>query len=157
MRCEDLEPLIEPIADGSIEPTAEQRAHAESCPLCASRLAQARDIERWLGAREVPQPPATFTASVMARVGRDEWRAGRVGDIGFNLAVASGVLIILIAAAGLAWSFGLYSISLDLGSLLEAASSEVEGGVINQLQTVAIAAVMLTMTLVLWYWAEATD
>ena len=157
MHCDDLDLLIEPIADGTIAPTVAQQAHLDSCAACAARLEQARDIERWLGARESDQPSASFTAAVMARVGRDQWQTERVVDIGFNLAILSGIAIILVAGAGLAWSLGLYSISLDVGTLARAASSEIEGGVINQLQTIAIAAVLLTTTLVVWYWAEATD
>ena len=158
MRCDELEPLIEAIADGTFEPSPEDRAHLSSCPTCAAQLAQAQSIEQWLTARETPQPPATFTASVMARIGEEKWQTERVVDIGFNLAIAAGVLVILAGGAGLAWSLGFFTINIDVIALLDAATSQVEGRVINQLQTVAIAAVVLTMALVLWWWAEtATD
>ena len=113
-------------------------------------------IERWLAARDVPAPPATFTAMVMARISREEWRAERAIDLGFNLAVAVGVLVILMSGAGLAWSLGAFTISVDAEALLRAALSGVEGGrVMTELQTVALAAVLLTMALVVWWWAEA--
>ena len=57
--------------------------------------------------------------------------------------------------AGLAWSLGVFTIDIDIAALLGAATAQVEGRVINQLQTLAIAAVLLTMALVLWWWAEA--
>jgi hypothetical protein len=155
VRCDDLEPLIESIADGTFEPAAEDRAHLSSCAVCSARLAQARNIEQWLTTRETPQPPPTFTAAVMGRIGQDNWNTERVVDIGFNLAVAAGVLVILAGGAGLAWSLGLFTIDVDVAGLLDAATSQVEGRVINQLQTVAIAAAVLTMALVLWWWAEA--
>ena len=158
MRCDDLEPLIEAIADGSVEPAPDDRAHLSSCALCSARLVEARRIEEWLAARDVPQPSASFTATVMARIGQEEWKTERVVDIGFNLAIAAGVLVILIGGAGLALSLGFFTVTIDLEALLRVAESRIEGRVINELQTVVIAAVLLTMALALWWWAEqATD
>jgi anti-sigma factor RsiW len=155
VRCDELEPLMEAIADGTFEPAPEDRAHLSACAACAARLAQAQGIEQWLASREAPQPPASFTASVMARIGQEKWRTERVVDIGFNLAIAAGVLVILAGGAGLAWSLGFFAIEIDVVALLDAATAQVEGRVMNQLQTVAIAALVLTMALVLWWWAEA--
>jgi hypothetical protein len=158
VRCDELEPLIEAIADGTLEPAPEDRAHLSSCAACAARLAHAQSIEQWLTSRETPRPPPSFTALVMARIGHEKWKTERVFDIGFNLAIAAGVLVILAGGAGLAWSLGFFTIDIDVIALVNAATSQVEGRVINQLQTVAIAAVVLTMALVLWWWAEtATD
>src|SRR5688572_21826853 len=103
----------------------------------------------------MPQPAPAFTAAVMARIGQEKWKTERVVDIGFNLAIAAGVLVILAGGAGLAWSLGLLTIDIDVAVLLDAATSQVEGRVMNHLQTVAIAAVVLTMALGLWWWAEA--
>ena len=155
MRCDELEPLMEAIADGTFEPAPEGRAHLSSCAVCAARLAQAQGIEQWLTSRDAPQPPASFTASVMARIGQEKWKTERVVDIGFNLAIAAGILVILAGGAGLAWSLGFFAIDIDVVALLDAATAQVEGRVMNQLQTVAIAALLLTMALVLWWWAEA--
>jgi hypothetical protein len=91
----------------------------------------------------------------MARIGQEKWQTERVVDIGFNLAIAAGVLVILGGGAGLAWSLGFFTLDVDVVALLNVATSQVEGRVINQLQTVGIAAVVLTMALVLWWWAEA--
>ncbi len=157
MRCDELEPLIEAIADGTFDLAPEDRAHLSSCAACAARLAQAQSIEQWLTSRETPPPPASFTVSVMARIGQEKWQTERVVDIGFNLAIAAGVLVILTGGAGLAWSLGFFTIDIDVMALLDAATSQVEGRMINQLQTVAIAAVVLTMALGLWWWAETGD
>jgi hypothetical protein len=154
VRCDELEPLIEAIADGTLEPSAEDQAHLSSCPVCSARLAEARRIEQWLSAREMPQPAPAFTALVMARIGEEKWKTERVIDIGFNVFIAAGVLVIIAFGAGLAWSLGLVTMNIDAEALLHAAVSQVEGPVINQLQTTAIAAVILTMALVLWWWAE---
>ena len=155
MRCDQLEPLIEGIADGTYQPAPEDRAHLSSCARCSARLEQARGIEQWLATRETPQPPVSFTAAVMARIGQEKWKTERVVDIGFNLAIAAGILVILAGGAGLAWSLGLLTIDIDVALLVDAATSQVEGRVMNHLQTVAIAAVVLTMALGLWWWAEA--
>jgi hypothetical protein len=155
MSCAALESRLEGVADGSIELADEDRDHVASCAVCAVRLQRAREIERWLAAREVPQPPASFTAAVMARVRHDQWRTERVVDLGFNLAIVAGLLVILGSAAGTAWSLGLFSIDMDIGALVRAATAQVGGGrVVPHLQTIALAAGLLTMALVLWWWAE---
>jgi hypothetical protein len=155
VQCDDLEPLIEAIADGSHEPSPGDRAHMSSCPICSARFEQARRIEQWLAAREMPQPPVTFTAAVISRIGQEKWQAERVIDLGFNLAVAAGVLIILTGGAGVAWSLGFFTITVDAAALLNAAFNQVEGQVISDVQTVLIAVALLTMALVFWWWAEA--
>jgi anti-sigma factor RsiW len=155
VRCDQFDALIEAIADGTVEPSADEALHLASCPVCAARLAEARRIEQWLSSREVPQPPATFTTAVMARIVEEQWKTERGVDIGFNLALAAGVLVIVMGGAGLAWSLGFFTVTVDTEALLRAAFSQVEGRVINQIQTVVLAAVMLTITLVAWWWAEA--
>jgi hypothetical protein len=158
VRCDGLEALIEAIADGTVEPSADDRAHLSSCAVCSARLAEARRIEQWLAARELPQPKPSFTAAVMARIGQEQWQTERVVDIGFNLAIAAGVLVILMGGAGLALSLGFFTVRIDTEVLWRAAASQIEGRVISEVQTVVIAAVMLTIALALWWWAEqATD
>ena len=158
MRCDELEPLIEAIADGTIEPSAEDAAHLSSCAVCSERIAGARRIEQWLSSREMPQPGPSFTATVMGRIGEEKWKTERAVDIGFNVFIAAGVLVILAFGAGLALSLGLFTVTIDTDALMSVVFSQVEGRVINQLQTTAIAAVVLTMALILWWWAEqATD
>lgn len=155
MGCQDVEPLIEAIADGSIELTAEQAAHVASCPRCSAELERARAIENLLALREAATPSPSFTAAVMASVGQERWKTERVIDLGFNLAIAAGVLVILAGAAGLAWSLGLLDIAVDLEAIWNAIGSDVSGRFLSQVQTVGMAAVLLTMALVLWWWAEA--
>ena len=91
----------------------------------------------------------------MTLVGRERWQTERVFDLGFNLAIAAGLLLIAAGATGLAWSLGFLTITIDFGALFDAASSEFGGRVMSQVQTIAMAAVLLTMALVLWWWAEA--
>jgi hypothetical protein len=156
VRCDDLEPLIEAIADGSLEPSAEDAAHLAACDVCAPRLERARAIETWLAFRETVAPSPTFTAAVMARIGEERWKAERAIDLGFNLAMAAGVLVILAGGAGLAWSLGFLNITIDLDAIWQAfGSTDVTGRFLSQVQTFIMAAVILTMALGLWWWAEA--
>ena len=155
MRCEDIDPLVEELADGSLGADAGRDAHIASCAACSVRLANAQAIHAMLVSRETAQPSAGFTAAVMARVVREGWQAERAIDIGFNLAVAAGVLILISGAAGLAWTTGLFTITVDLPAVLAAITAPMANRVISQLQTVVMAAAILTMALGLWWWAEA--
>ena len=157
MRCDNLEPLMEAIADGSLEPAGDDAAHLATCATCRPRLERARSIEALLSMREVAVPPATFTAAVLARVGQEQWKTERAIDIGFNLAIAAGVLVILTGGAGLAWSLGFLTITIDIDAIWQALDTDVTGRVLSQVQTVAMAAVLLTSALVLWWWAEAAS
>jgi hypothetical protein len=155
VRCDELEPLIEAIADDALPLSAEDAAHVASCALCAARIERARSIEKLLSLREIAQPPAGFTQSVMTRVVQDRWKAERAIDLGFNLAIAAGILVIVAAGAGLAWSLGILSVTIDLDAILTSLDTGATGRLLSQVQTVAMSAVLLTIALVLWWWAEA--
>ena len=157
MRCDDLEPLIEAIADDSLPLSAEDAAHVASCAICEARIERARSIENLLSLRETAQPQAAFTQAVMARVVEDRWKAERAIDLGFNLAIAAGILVIVAAGAGLAWSLGLLSVTIDLDAIVRSLDAGATGRLLSQVQTVAMSAVLLTMALVLWWWAEAAS
>jgi hypothetical protein len=155
VRCDDLEPLIEGIADGSLPMSADDEAHVASCALCSHRIERARSIEGLLAMRDVEQPPAAFAHTVMARVVEERWRAERAIDLGFNLAIAAGILVIAAAGAGLLWSLGMLSVTIDVDAIVRALDTSGTGRLLSQVQTIAMSAVLLTMALVLWWWAEA--
>jgi hypothetical protein len=154
VRCDDLEPLIEGIADGSLPMSADDEAHVASCAICSRRIERARSIEGLLAMRDVAQPPAAFTQTVMARVVQERWKAERAIDLGFNLAIAAGILVIVAAGTGLLWSLGMLSITIDVDAIVRALESSGTGRLLSQVQTIAMSAVLLTMALVLWWWAE---
>ena len=93
----------------------------------------------------------------LRQIGREQWRTERAIDLGFNLAMAAGVAVIAAGGAGLAWSLGFLNITIDLDALRQALDTEATGRVLSQVQTVAMSAVLLTMALVLWWWAEAAS
>jgi hypothetical protein len=155
VRCDHLEPLIEAIADGSYQPGTDDAQHLATCQVCSARVAAARGIESLLTLRDVAVPAPAFTAAVMARVGQERWKTERVIDLGFNLAMAAGIVFILAGAAGLGWSLGLVNITIDVQAIWEAfGHSVVTSRVLSQVQTIAMASALLTMALVLWWWAE---
>ena len=154
-RCDDLEPLIEAIADDSLALSAEDAAHVASCTVCSPRLARARSIERLLAMRDLAPPSPGFAQEVMSRVVQERWKTERAIDLGFNLAIAAGILVIVSAATGLLWSLGMLSVTIDLEAIVQALDAGATGRLLSQVQTVAMSAVLLTMALVLWWWAEA--
>ena len=155
MRCDDLEPLIEAIADDSLALSADDAAHVASCAVCAPRLARARSIEQLLAMRDIAPPSPGFAQEVMSRVVQERWKTERAIDLGFNLAIAAGILVIVSAATGLLWSLGMLSVTIDLDAIVRALDAGATGRLLSQVQTVAMSAVLLTMALGLWWWAEA--
>lgn len=156
MTCEELEPLLERLVDGDTALSDAAKTHFESCASCHSRRELARNIDGLLAVRDVAVAPTTFTAAVMARAGRERWQVEQVVDLGFNLAIAAGVLFILAGAAGLAWSLGFLRVTADIEVLLSLTRTQLSIGIAaSQLQSFVLAAVILTITLVLWWWVEA--
>jgi predicted anti-sigma-YlaC factor YlaD len=154
MEREHLDPFIEAIADGSWEADAAGREHLAGCERCTALVAQAREIDRFLAVRDVAQPPPNFTTTVMSGVVRESWQTERVVDLGFNLAMAAGILVILTSAAGVAFSMGLLTFRIDFEAIEAVLNSDVARRILSQAQTVGLAAGLLTMALVLWWWAE---
>ncbi|MGH9176679.1 MAG: hypothetical protein ACRD1H_20080 [Vicinamibacterales bacterium] len=153
MSCHDANPFLEAVVGGESVPEA-VRAHVEGCPHCAARLRLAERIERTLATRPVTAPPATFTTAVVARVRRQRWRAEQMLDWGFNIFVAVGVAFIVLGVAGVVWASGLVVVSRDVFAVIGAATEMALTGVARQAQTFLMAAVLLTLTLGVWWWVE---
>jgi len=153
VRCDDLDDVIEALAEGEAL-SAEHHAHVAGCARCQARLAMARAVDRLLASREAPEPPGAFTFRVMERVGREQWRAEQIVDVGFNVAVVAGVALVVAGAVGLAWSMGWLTVERPT---LEAMSTAIESWLASTLAkgpTVALAALLLTSALGLWWWVE---
>lgn len=153
-RCDDVELLVEAFADGTLEPAPEHLTHVASCDVCRGRLETARAIHALLATREEPAAPASLTADVMARIHRERWAGEQVVDLGFNLAIAAGVLLIVGGALGLAWSFGLLTFGVDVRGLVANMGNQWMERALQQVQTILVATVLLMTTLGLWWWAE---
>lgn len=154
MRCDELEPLIEPIAGGDLGLTAEVSAHLASCLTCAASLAFARRLERLLQAREAPPAPADLAANVLSRVHRERWRSERYLDLGFNIAIGlalvliGGGILLMMNASGLA---GLGGDALGLFATGLVALAE---RVARALPIYGAATALLMTALAVWWWAE---
>jgi anti-sigma factor RsiW len=156
VRCEELDELIEALADG--EPVSpEVQAHLAACADCRVRVELARAMNRLLLAREVPAPPQAFTTQVMRRVQQERWRVEQYVDVGFNLAIAAGLLVVLGGATGLLWSLGW--VSLDVAALATAVRTVAPWTteLASQAQTVIVSAVLLSSALALWWWVEGGE
>jgi hypothetical protein len=114
----------------------------------------ARAIESLLAIRETPEPPAHFTANVMARIRRERWRAEQMLDAGFNLAVVFGLLLIVAGLAGVGWSLGLFGADTALVTVMNAATAQLANRLLPQASTVVVATLLLASALALWWWAE---
>lgn len=111
-------------------------------------------IERWMRERPAPQAPPGFTAAVMSRVRQQRWQAERYWDVGFNIAVACGLLLIVAGVLGVMYASGLAAVGRDAVLLFV----DAVGGMADQVAPVLptyMAAVALTATaLGLWWWVE---
>jgi hypothetical protein len=153
MRCEDVDQLIEEVVAGmDVDPAL--AAHLASCARCQAAFRLAQAIERSLESRELPEPSPRFTASVLARVRRERWRAEQIVDAGFNLALTCGVLFVLGGLAALAWSMEWYTVSPAALQLVRDLSGQWIARIQDQLAMVVTAALLLSSALFLWRWVE---
>lgn len=153
MDCNDLDDLIEPLAEGE-DAGAEAAAHLDGCARCSARVAMARELDRLLLQRARPDPPPGFTAEVLRRVRHERWRTEQVVDVGFNIAVAAGVLVILSGVSGVLWSLGWFAVDLETLSAATLAVAPWTAGLADQAQTLVMAALLLSSALALWWWVE---
>jgi len=153
MPCVVIDDRIEALAEGDA-PTAEEAAHLQACAACAARLALARRIDRALAARPAPPAPPTFTAAVLARIHRERWRAEQALDLGFNVAIGAGLLIIVAGVIGLVYASGLSAVSSDVVALVSGAFSQVAAGMAPALPAYLAATALVTTALAIWWWAE---
>jgi len=151
--CDELDELIEAVAGG--EPVApEVQAHVAGCAACRARVELARAVDRLLLARETPVPPQAFTGQVMRRVQQERWRVEQFVDVGFNVAMAAGLLVVLGGVAGLLWSLGWFSIDAAALSTVATALAPLTARLASQVQTLVVAAGLLSLALALWWWVE---
>ena len=153
LSCEEANLVIEAAAMGDPVPEALD-THIAGCRACASRLTLARRIDRALQERTVPLPSPGFTAGVMARLRREQWRAEQVVDFGFNLALAAGILFIVAGLAGLAWQFGALQIGDDLVTMVAAGVGVVARRAATDTRFVMFGMLLVTTAAGLWWWAE---
>jgi predicted anti-sigma-YlaC factor YlaD len=154
MFCDTVLDLLEPIAAGDLTPDEATRSHLASCPNCAGALEQARRVERLLESRPAPAPPSQFTTRTLARIRRDRWRREQFLDAGFNLAIATMVVGVVVAVWMIMDRSGLSAISRDLVDLFGGQLATVVRQLAPALPHYAGAIALLATALALWWWAE---
>ena len=90
----------------------------------------------------------------MARLRRERWRAEQVVDLGFNLAVGIGVVLIIGGFAGLAWSAGLISLVRDIAPGVFGATRAAATRMTADVHVMTVAMLLISMAAALWWWAE---
>ena len=151
--CAEIDELIEAVAAGEREFTAEQAAHVSTCPRCGPALARARAIDRVL-AEPAPPAPAGLTTAILRAVRREAWRTEETVDRFFNAVLVAGALLV---AAGI-WMFTNLT---GLADLMREASRVVARGdwIVRLSVTPHATAYVLSTLLVLtgaatWWWIE---
>jgi hypothetical protein len=111
-------------------------------------------IDRWMRGRAAPQPPAGFTNGVMARVRQQRWQAERYWDLGFNIAVAGGLLLIALGVIGLVHVSGFTALGRDAILLFAVSVMTLAERLAPSLPVYVASAALAATALGLWWWAE---
>ena len=111
-------------------------------------------IERWLRERSAPAAPPRFTADVMSRVRQERWRVERYWDLGFNIAVAGGLLLVVGGVLGLISMSGLVVVGRDATLLFAEAITTVAEQLVPVLPAYAAALALTASALGLWWYVE---
>jgi anti-sigma factor RsiW len=154
MTCKDVIDLVEAIAAGDLEPTAELRGHVETCPGCASALASARRLEAALSARVAPPAPARFALLVLQRVRHERWRAEQQVDRLFNLAMVAALVIVVGGVFALMNVSGVVAAASETVAIIASVRGEVARQAAPSVNTYIAAGGLLASALGMWWWAE---
>jgi hypothetical protein len=154
MTCHDVLNLAEAFAAGDRQPDEAERAHLETCPRCASALADARRIEAFLLAWPAPEAPARFTASVQQRIRRLHWQVEQRVDRVFNAAMALAACLVV---GGIAALFNVELLLAGAGALADVvalAAAEAFERAAPSAVTYLAAMVMVASAVAMRWWTE---
>lgn len=154
MTCNDALELVEPIAAADLEVTPAARAHFETCPRCAAALASARRVEAELARRQSPAAPARFTATVLQRIRREQWRAEQNVDRLFNVAIAAALVLMFGGLAALLNLNGVVSVAGSVWTLLNGVGRTAVSVAAPSVGMYVLAAGLLLSALGMWWWAD---
>ncbi len=154
MFCDEALDTVEAIAAGELMADGRVAAHLASCPNCAQALESARQLERSLRQRPIPNPPVQFTSRTLARVRRARWRSDQFLDLGFNVAIG----VVILAVGGGVWMLlhrsGLAAVSSDAVNLFGSGFVTFVHRVAPSVLLYVEAAALLVSALGIWWWAE---
>lgn len=111
-------------------------------------------IDRWMRERPAEAAPATFAAVIMGRVHEERWQTERYWDLGFNIALVAGLLLIVSGVLGLVYLSGLAVVGRDAALLFAQGLGTAADRIAPMLPAYAGAFVLTASALGLWWWAE---
>jgi hypothetical protein len=111
-------------------------------------------IDRWMRDRAAPAAPPGFTARVMTRVRQQRWQVERYWDLGFNVAVAGGLLLVAAGVLGLVYVSGLSVVGRDAVLLFAEGITTVADQVAPVLPMYMGAFALTVTALGLWWFVE---
>jgi hypothetical protein len=111
-------------------------------------------IDRWLRERPQPAAPPGFTAGVMSRVRQERWRSERYWDLGFNIALAGGLLLVVVGVLGLVYLSGLSVVGEDAVLLIVQGVTAATDELAPVLPTYLGAFALTGTALGLWWFVE---
>jgi predicted anti-sigma-YlaC factor YlaD len=157
MFCDEALDAVESIAAGELRLEGRIADHLATCPNCAAALDSARELERLLRGRAVPQPPAHFTSRTLTRIRRARWRSEQFLDVGFNVAIVAIVVAIVSGIWMLFNRSGLGAISRDAVDLFGTSAIALARRAAPSVPLYAGATAVVLMALALWWWAERSE
>ena len=111
-------------------------------------------IERWMRERSAPAAPPAFTNAVMARVRQQRWQVERYWDLGFNVAIAGGLLLVVTGVLAVIYMSGLVVVGSDAMSLFGQGLTTVADQLAPTLPAYLLAFVLTASALGLWWYVE---
>jgi len=156
MTCRDVIEQVEAFAAGDRQPDDAARAHLETCPVCASALADARRIETFLTSWAAPPAPARFTAAVQHRIRSLRWQNEERIDRVFNAAMVVSALLVVIGLVGMFNVGTVIAVAATLGDVVALAAAAAVQKALPASATYVAAMGLLASALVMWWWTEGT-
>ena len=156
MTCRDVIDLVEAFAAGDQQPDEAARAHLETCPRCASALADARRIDTFLMSWPAPQAPARFTAAVQHRIRSLRWQSEVQIDRVFNAAMVVSALLVVIGIAGMFNVGTVVALATTLADAVAWAGTAALQKALPVTASYVAAMGLLASALIMWWWTEGT-
>ena len=151
--CAALRDAIEPLAAGDAA-TPDQHAHLAECASCQARVALALRLERVLAEWPVPVPGPALAQRVLATTRQEAWQREQVVDWGFNVAIATGLVAIVAGVVAIVWLLGSAAGPAATTQVVTGVTTALLERMQGQAAVLATATLLLTATLVAWWWAE---
>jgi hypothetical protein len=154
MFCDDVLETIELIAAGELTASAPVAEHLASCAGCGAALAAARRVDALLRSRVAPAPPANFSSRVMTRMRLARWRGEQLLDWGFNIALVTAGVLVVLGLWVMVRQSGLVIVSSDAIEMFESGMTLLAHRISPSLPLYGAATAVLGTALAIWWWAE---